>query len=358
MTLLVVYVLVALGFSFLCSIAEAVLLSVTPAYIGTLEKKQPRAARLLLRQKEDIDRPLAAILSLNTIAHTVGAAGAGAQAAVVFGSDAVGMASAVLTLLILVLSEIIPKTLGAVYWRSLAPPVSRVVRGLELVLYPFVLLSMGLTRLLSRERESSVSREEIAAMADLGAREGEIAHGESLILNNLFRLRDLTVEDVMTPRNVMFALPDTTTVGEFVQAHGDTPFSRIPIRRGDNDAITGIALKHDVLLAHARDELDRPLHQFRRDVPTLRAGAPLPSALERLLQGRAHLAVVLDRAGGVGGVVTLEDVIETLLGLEIVDEVDRQANMQALARARWRKRAQALGLPVEEVVERSARAGR
>lgn len=349
MTLLVIYVLVALGFSFLCSIAEAVLLSVTPAYIGTLEEKRPQAARRLLRQKEDIDRPLAAILSLNTIAHTVGAAGAGAQAAVVFGSGAVGLASAVLTLLILVLSEIIPKTLGAVYWRALAPVVSRIVRVLELILYPFVLLSMGLTRLLARERESAVNREEIAAMADLGAQEGEIARGESLIMKNLFRLRDLTVADVMTPRDVVFRLPDITTVAEFVRAHGDAPFSRVPIHGGNRDELGGLVLKNDVLLAHARGEGGRALSELRRDVPELDARTPLPGALERLLQGRAHLGVVRGPAGAFAGIVTLEDVIETLLGLEIVDEADSQANMQARARARWQQRAKALGLPVDEV---------
>lgn len=350
MTLLIVYILVALAFSFLCSIAEAVLLCVTPGYVQHLQTKRPRTAAWLGALKVNIDRPLAAILTLNTIAHTVGAAGAGAQATKIFGDAALGLASAILTLLILVFSEIIPKILGAVYWRPLAPSVTRFVRLLVWILYPFVLVSAEFTRLFSgRIRKHQVNRDELAALAHLGVQEGQLDPGELHIFKNLLALRSLKAADVMTPRTVVFALPEAMTVDQFFAAHSEVPFSRIPIFRGDRDEMTRFVLKNDLLLAQARDEHERTLNDFARPLPSVESQTIISELLERMLVWRTHLAVVRDDYGGMCGLVSMEDAVETLLGSEIIDEADRESDLQKLARAAWVKRAAELGLPVHEI---------
>jgi CBS domain containing-hemolysin-like protein len=253
MTLLIIYVTIALVFSFLCSITEAVLLSTTTAHITVMEQEGRGSGTLLRELKSDINKPLAAILTLNTIAHTVGAAGAGAQAAVVFGSAWVGAASAVLTLMILVFSEIIPKTLGATYWRSLAGITAHGLKFLVWALYPFVVLSEILTRGLSRSHEiEGFSREEFAAMADLGEQEGQLEERESRILKNMFLLHETSVTDAMTPRPVVFSLQQTLTVAEYCEKHFDSRFSRIPVYSGDREQLTGFVLKDDLMLAQAR----------------------------------------------------------------------------------------------------------
>ncbi len=349
MTLLIVYVLIALVFSFLCSIAEAVLLSTTPSFIVNLEKHGRPAGKLLRGLKEDVDRPLAAILSLNTIAHTVGAVGAGAQAAEVFGSAYIGIASAVLTLLILVLSEIIPKTVGATYWRVLAPWVGRFVQALVWILFPLVLLSEQLTRLFSsKARKKIFRRDEFAALAELGVREGALEAKESRILKNLFRFPTLKIRDIMTPRTVVFALHEELTIGEYLERYPQAHFSRIPVYQVDRDHLTGFVLKDDLVLAHASGENAAQLRAFRRPLPALPGTVDLSQFLEYLLDQRKHIVLVVDEYGGVEGIATLEDVVETLLGLEIVDESDKTVDMQALARAQWEKRAKRLQLIPEE----------
>lgn len=358
MVLLLLYVSLALLFSFLCSIMEAVLLTISPAYIVSLEQQGRGSGRLLRHLKDDVDRPLAAILSLNTIAHTIGAAGAGAQAAVVFGSASVGVFSAILTLLILVFSEIIPKTLGALYWRQLAPLVARGLRVLMVVMYPLVWLSEHITGLLSRGgRPRALSHEELGALAELGVREGLVGGKESRILRNLFRFRRLTVGDVMTPRTVMFTLPQDLRVGEAVRDHPDVPFSRIPVTGEDRDQITGFVLKDNILLAHARNQTDYPLREICRPLQAIPLTASLSAALDQLLNLREHIALVVNEYGDTAGIVTLEDIVETLLGLEIVDEADTTVDMQALARAQWARRAQALGLRIEDFSESNRPAG-
>lgn len=349
MTLLIAYVLIALGFSFLCSIAEAVLLSVSQPYIAILEQEGRPSGPILRRLKEDINNPLAAILTLNTVAHTVGAAGAGAQAAAVFGSAYVGVASAVLTLLILVFSEIIPKTLGALYWRKLAPFTAFTLRVLIWVLYPFVWMSKQITRGLSDGPTlDGFSRQEFAAMADLGEAEGQLAKRESRIIKNLFLLHATMARDVMTPRPVVFALPDDYTVAEFFAAHPKERFSRIPLYHESLDQVTGFVLRDDLLLAQARGNSDRPLTTYRRDLPALPETTSLSAAFEACLDKRAHIVLVVDDFGGMQGILTLEDVLETLLGLEIMDEGDRIPDMQAYARRLWRKRAREMGLEITE----------
>jgi CBS domain containing-hemolysin-like protein len=343
LTLLIVYVALAIGVSFLCSIMEAVLLSVTPAYIGALEVEKPVVAARIKTLKAEIDRPLAAILTLNTVAHTIGAAGAGAEAAAYFGNAAVGLFSALLTLGILILSEIIPKTLGAVYWRSLAGPVSRLLRPLIWGLYPLVVLSQWITKLIARgKKEGDVSRDEVAALATIGEEQGVFEAQEARILRNLLRFNDLKARDVMTPRTVLVSFPETTTAAEVAAA--PTAFSRLPVYAENRDRITGYVLKDDVLAHVADDEHNTRLSALAREIMTVSEDLPLPRVFDRLLDRREHIALVVGEYGGTQGIVTMEDVIETLLGLEIVDEADHTTDMQILARERWRQRAERLGL--------------
>ena len=351
---LFVYLFIALGFSFLCSIAEAVLLSITPSYTATLRAKNPASARVIDRLKENVERPLAAILSLNTIAHTVGAAGVGAQAQVVFQGKYVGLTSAVLTLLILILSEIIPKTIGAVYWRKLAPIVARLTSWLIYAMYPLVVMSEWIAKLLSSgEGHPTVTRAEVAALAAQGAQEGHIDEGESRILENLFALKSLRAKDVMTPRTVVVSLQKDKTVGEVMAEHPQMQFSRLPLFEKTRDEVIGFALKSDLLLAQARDEEGRKVHEFRREIMAVPMDTPLSDLFEQLIDNRAHIAMVVDEFGGFDGIVTLEDIVETLLGLEIVDEADKQADMQVLARRKWEARAKKLGIlkPEEAAAE-------
>jgi CBS domain containing-hemolysin-like protein len=347
--LLVSYILLALVFSFLCSVAEAVLLSITPSYIAGLRDKNPKLAALLKRLKQDnVDQSLAAILTLNTIAHTVGAIGSGSKATVVFGSAWFGLFSAVMTLMILFLSEIIPKTIGAVYWRSLAGLTARFVRGLIWSLYPLIWVSETLTRMIARGKSAHVfSREEFIAMAGIGERAGKIDPHESRIIQNLFRFDSLTASDIMTPRIVISGLPQDMSITEALDAKPTVTFSRLPLYQADLDHITGFILKDDLLLSKAQNRGDVKLETLKREIKTVPDHMSLSNLLEFLLDKRQHIALVSDEYGGTKGLVTTEDVVETLLGMEIVDEMDRVEDMQALARQQWAKRARALGLEVD-----------
>jgi len=347
--MMLIYATVALGFSFLCSVAEAVVLSVSPSYIASLEKEGKKGARLLKRIKTDIDRSLAAILTLNTIAHTVGAGGAGAEAAAYFGDQYVGVAMAVLTLLILFLSEIIPKTLGALYWRRLALATGWFVRALIWVLFPLILVSEQITRLLTRGKHvHQFSREEFTALADIGAKSGDLDPKESRMLKNLLRFPSLCVEDIMTPRTVVFALQQDRTVHEVLQSHAEIDFSRIPVYAADRDDVTGFVLKTDILLDEHRHDGRTKLHELKRELRAVNEGMPLSRVLEELLDNRAHILLVVDDYGGMEGIVTLEDVVETIFGIEIVDEVDKIDDMRRLAREKWQQRMQRLGIDVRD----------
>lgn len=339
MLLLITYVLVAIGFSFMCSILEAVLLSVNTAYIALLEKKHRSSGRLLRKLKDDVGKPLAAILTLNTIAHTVGAAGAGAQAAAVFGSNYVGIISAVLTFLILVFSEIIPKTLGAHFWRQLAPMSAYTLKYMVILLYPFVKMAELLTnRFTSKPTMSGLSREEFAAMADLSSAQGQLDQQETSVLKNLLLLRKTRVKDAMTPRTVMFSLSETLNVEAYFHKYDQEPFSRIPIYRGERENITGYVLRSDLLLAQARGNGDCPLSNYRHNISGILDTLPLNQALNKLLETRSHIMLVTSEYGSIQGVITMEDAIETILGLEIVDEKDKNIDMQREARRLWKKR--------------------
>ena len=349
MTLLVLYVALALGVSFLCSVLEAVLLSLTPAYVSLLRERRPQVGRMLQAFKTDVDRPLAAILSLNTIAHTVGAMGAGAQAMRVFGEAWVGVISAVLTVLILVLSEIIPKTLGATYWRALAAPVAYTLQALVRLMAPLVWLSQRITRLIARNAPpDTVSREEMAALADSGHRGGVLAPREAHILKSLMLGGALRARDVMTPRVVVAMAEETEKIGAVDLDAGMWRFTRVPVHGGDRDHLTGYVRKVDVLSARLRGEHDRDLASLRRHLLAVPDSGSLLDLLEQFLSSRNVIGQVIDEHGGFAGLVTMEDVVESLMGLEIVDETDSVEDMRALAKRRWRERAQRLGITSDD----------
>jgi CBS domain containing-hemolysin-like protein len=334
----------ALGVSFLCSIMEAVLLSVSPSFVARQEQEGHPIGGRLRQLKDNVDKPLAAILSLNTIAHTVGAAGAGAQAAAVFGDAYIGVISAILTFLILVVSEIIPKTLGAAYWRQLTPWVVRALRVTIWSMYPLVKLAEALTRWLTKGREKTkVHREEFIALAELGTKEGVFHKYESRILNNLFCFRDVRTRDIMTPRTVLFALKENLTVEQTLSLHAQLPFSRIPIYGDNLDQMTGFILKSEILRA-GRQNGAILLAEMRRPLMVVHDTLDLHQLFKRFMDEKTHIALSVDEYGGTQGVVTMEDFIETLLGLEIVDEIDTVEDMQAMAREQWRNRALGLGL--------------
>jgi len=345
MALLISYVLIALVFSFLCSIAEAVLLSVTAPYVAVLEKQGKSSGALLRQLKTDINKPLAAILTLNTIAHTIGAAGAGAQVAIVFGNTYLGIASAILTLLILFLSEIIPKTLGAHHWRTLAPATAYGLKFLVILLYPFVKLTEKMMRGLSEGATlNGFSRQEFSAMAELSAQEGQLTSRESEILKNLLLLRETRAQDAMTPRTVVFSLPEDTTVADFFHHHEQIKFSRIPVYSDEPDHVEGFVLRSDLLLAQANGRFNESLRSFKREIPILPKSLTLARAFNEVLRVRAHIVLVVDEFGSPVGILTLEDIIETLLGLEIVDEEDETVDSREQARRLWRRRARGLWL--------------
>lgn len=350
MFLLIVFVSMALVISFLCSVAETVLLSITPSYIEGLRDKNPEQAKQLkLLRQEQIDRSLAAILTMNTVAHTVGAIEAGAQSAVVFGSTWVGLFSGGMTLMILFLSEIIPKTLGAIYWRKLVRVTQLFIRTLIVMLYPLVRASEGVTKLITRGKSiHQFSRDEFLAMVGFGHKVGEIDEHESKIIKNLFRLRSLKVTAIMTPRVVITALSQDMLATEAQQLLRHCPFSRLPLYGENIDDITGFALKDKIMLYKSSDREELTLASFKRKLHAVPDSMLLPKLLDFFLNNRQQLAIIVDEYGGVKGLVTLEDVIETLLGMDIIDETDNVADMQALARQQWVKRAEAMGFELPD----------
>ncbi len=340
MTLLFIYVFIALFFSFICSLMEAVFLSIPFSYIAKVDRENPRLGRRLHRLKEDTDQSLSAILSLNTIAHTLGAAGAGAQATAIFGNQYVGVISAILTLLILVISEIIPKSLGAAHWRRLVGPVSLALKYLITALFPFVWMSKYITRVFSPKQETEgFCKDEFEAMAEMGEKSGKLRQQEARILRSLFRFNTLKVEDIMTPRTVVFFLEETTDIARVVQDHPDMVFSRIPLVRDTIDQVCGYVMKDEILEAVSRgDAPGTPLSELKREIHSVSEEMLLPDLFDLLINRGIHICLVNDAYGGTAGIVTMEDVVETLLGMEIVDELDEEADMQAFARERWQER--------------------
>lgn len=335
---LVIYILVALGFSFLCSVLEAVLLSTSISHIEVLAEQGRRAGKLMQHHKDNVERPISAILTLNTVAHTVGAAGAGAQAAAVFGSEYIGVISAVLTLLILVFSEIIPKTLGAVYWKQLTPFSAYMIRLLVIVFFPAVWVFEVMTSLMRpSEEEPTITRTELEVLAKISMKEGALVERENRIVRNLLHLHSVAIETIMTPRTVMMALQKDLTVQEVMEKYPTIPFTRIPIYDENIDHIQGYALRHEIFERVAADEHNTPLAELCNPMYAVPETNNVAQVMDEFILRKEHIFLVVDEYGGTAGIISLEDTIESLLGIEITDETDLIADLRQHAQQRYQK---------------------
>ncbi|MGM0496452.1 MAG: CNNM domain-containing protein [Bacteroidota bacterium] len=346
MVLLILYLFIALFFSFLCSLLEASLLSTTPSFIAAKVNENKSYGKTLKRFKDKVDLPLAAILTLNTFAHTIGAAGVGAQAQEVWGNEYLSLTSGVLTLLILIFSEIIPKTLGASYWKKLAPFTAKTLLVLIYSpLYPFIILSKFITKILNKNKEDNIlSRAEFQAMAEIGVQEGIFEKEESRILMNLMKFNYIVVKSIMTPRTVVVAASEDSTIDDFFEASERIRVSRIPIYKDNIDNVTGYVLKDDLMeyIIDKRSEIQ--LKSLSRNLMVVNEKMPIIRLFYKFIQEKEHIAMVVGEYGEMSGIVSMEDVIETLLGAEIMDELDNIEDMQKQAMLIWEKRAKRLGL--------------
>ena len=338
MTLLLIYLSIAIGVSFLCSILEAVLLSITPSFVEQLSSKKPRTAKKLVKVKAQLDESLSSILILNTFAHTMGAAGVGSQAVQVFGVQWETLIAVLLTLAILYFSEIIPKTLGATFWRKLAIPSAFVILWLIRLVFPLVWISTRLTRLFSSEEGDAITREEIIALASLGHKDGNLFTQENEYLSNLLKLRDIKTEQVLTPRSVVHMLNKDITITEALDDEKTEQFTRMPVYGANIDDIIGIVNKRDLFQTERKGSGGLTIGSKVKPIIRVSEKLPVQKLLDMFIKNRDHLFLVEDEFGQTAGVVTLEDAIETLLGREIVDETDAVEDMQELARGNYRAR--------------------
>lgn len=347
MALLIAFFCLSIIASFLCSIWEAVLLSITPSFVQVKLEEGTPLGRTLDRFKQNIDKPLAAILTLNTIAHTVGAIGVGAQATKIWGATFMStiVIPVVMTLAILILSEIIPKTLGASNWKKWAGFTASSLNFIMLLLYPFVWISQLITGMLKKDKDKSVlSRTDFAAIAKVSAKSGALAASESRIIDNLLKLNSVRAKDIMTPRTVVTAAPEDISIGDFYEENEKLRFSRIPVFENSKDNITGFVMKDDILKSIIDKKADHELKTIRRDISVVTENTHIQKVFDKLMESKEQIALVVDEFGGMSGILSMEDVIETLLGMEIVDEFDNVEDLQMLARKNWEKRAKNLGI--------------
>lgn len=333
MLLILLYLIGALSLSFLCSVLEAVILSTPISFITMKENEGSKVATRLKKYKSNIDKPVAAILSLNTIAHTIGAAGVGSESVKIFGQEYFGIISAILTLLILVLSEIIPKTIGATYWRTLCLPATRIIHFLVIITYPLVILSEFITRIFSsKEHPVSVSREEVSAMVNVGTEEGVFKAKESSIIQNFLKLEKIIAKEIMTPSLVVAIAHENMTMQELFENKQYNNYSRIPLYNENDEIITGYILRSSVLSKISEGNFNEPLKNIIRPILYFNENDSVSSIWEKLIENKEHISVIQDDYGCMRGIVTMEDVIETMLGVEIVDENDKVVDMQKLAK--------------------------
>ena len=347
MTALITYFVTALVVSFLCSLLESVLLSISITHVSVLEKNGSHSGKIMAELKENINRPLAAILTINTIANTVGAAGVGAQTMNLYGNEWVAIASGILTLSILIFSEIIPKTIGAVYNKSLSSFTAYTVRSLMIIAYPFVVLSefmAGFIHSGENGGESRASREELLAMAEISEDEGSIDEQEGDIIENLMKLDDIAIEEVMTPRSVVFALNQNHTVGEVVEKHSPIAFSRIPVFDEDLDNVIGLVNRYTLVNEQAEDRFHIIMSELMKPIHTVKEKESVSDVLDQFVKRRQQIFMVTDDFGTTTGLISLEDAIETLLGVEIVDEHDNVVDMRKLATAKMIEKEQSESL--------------
>lgn len=338
MTLLIIYLVIAIGVSFICSVLEAVLLSITPSYVAETNRKNPKQGKVISRVKDRLDQSISGILILNTFAHTMGAAGVGAQAAVVFGADWETVIAVLLTLGILYFSEIIPKTIGATFWRQLAVPASHVIYWLTKLVFPLIWVSTFITRRFRKSHQDEITRDEIIALASMGHEMGTLISHENEYLANVLRLREIQTEQILTPRMVMHALDETTTISAALENAKTLEFSRIPIYQEDQDSITGLVTQHDLLMADREGKGDQSITILVKEITRVSEHLPVQQLLDLFIRKREHLFLVEDEYGQTAGIVTLEDAIETVLGREIMDETDTVEDLQKLAKGQYRAR--------------------
>ena len=342
MTALILYFVFCVAISFFCSLLEACFLSITGVYVQTHCKKGKNFATILRQFKANMHRPLSAILAINTIANTVGAAGVGAQVHMLYGSSYVAAASGVLTFIILIFSEIIPKSLGASHWRTLAPYCTYAIKALIYVTAPFVWMSEKISRILSKKAKASLTKEEMLATVEMAASTGAISQKESYIMNNLLSLSTTKVSEIMTPRSVIFSLDRNITIGEVLQKHKNITFSRIPVFNNNMDSIEGIVHRYKIFEAQSLGLSDMKLSEYQVPIHVIPEHISVAATMDQLIKRKEHIFLVVDEYGMTVGLVTLEDAVETVLGVEIVDELDSVEDLRQLAIEKWQKRKQIL----------------
>lgn len=323
MTLILLYLFGALAVSFLCSVLEAVLLSTPVSFLSMKESQGAKNAPLMMAYKTNVDRPVAAILTLNTVAHTIGAAGVGSESVKVFGEAYFGIISAILTLLILVLSEIIPKTIGASYWRTLAMPSAKVIQVMIVITYPLVWLSELLTRCFSPKIQPlTVSREEVAAMVSVGTDEGVIDAAENRVIQNFLKLAGKCAGEIMTPSDAVCTVSKSATMKEFYADQSLSAFSRVPVCDPESGSVVGYVRRMTVLEMLSQDRFSMPVGEIMRPILVFGESEKVSDIWQKMLEEKEHISVIADGSGRMCGIVTMEDVIEAMLGVEILDECD------------------------------------
>ena len=335
-----IYIIMSLSIvlSALCSMLEATLLSTPLSYITGLEEQGVRGAERLKNLKQHPERPISAILCLNTIANTVGASIVGSLVYEVYGDAIVGIFSTIFTLAILVLAEIIPKTIGTSYWRTLAIPASVIINFMIFIMFPLVWVLEKITSLISsKSTQISVSREDISAMVSMATEEEVIEKEEKKMIQNLLKLDEVTAHEIMTPSAVVEMAEAHMTIREFYDSE-DLTHSRIPVYDDENDEyVIGYVLRQEILEKMAEDKFTTTLSEITRPIMTFAEEDSVSDIWEKMLSKKEHISVILDEYGSVRGIVTMEDVIETMLGHEIVDETDEVVDMQEYAKEQWEK---------------------
>ncbi|MEA3331575.1 MAG: CNNM domain-containing protein [Campylobacterota bacterium] len=340
MDLLILFFVLSVGVSFLCSILESVLLSVNMSFVAVLEKEKPTVGKLLKLHKENINKSIASILILNTLAHTLGAAAVGAQAAILFGHDAVVYVSIVLTFAILFLSEIIPKTIGAIYWKQLAPISAYVIRLFIWITYPIILTTLFVTNRISRGSDdaNSFTKEELLESMLLSEDEGVIDEKESDVIENILNLDNIKVGEVLTPRSVVFALDEKMSVKEIIETKEDIfKFSRIPVYHESIEEVVGIVMTKRIFKQALEDD-SVTLGSIKKDIFAINENIPVSKALDLFIAKKDHMFLVMDNYDQTEGIITLEDCVETILGVEIVDESDSTVDMRELAKLKMKQK--------------------
>jgi len=337
MDLLILFFVLSVGVSFLCSVLESVLLSINMSYVAVLEKERPSVGKLLRNQKENISKSIASVLILNTIANTLGAAAVGAQASKIFGNDAVVYVSVILTFAILFLSEIIPKTIGAIYWKTLAPLTAQFIRIFIWITYPIILTTLFVTNKISKGKDdvNSLTKEELLESMLQSEDEGVIDEQESDVIENILNLDNIKVREILTPRSVVFALDENMSVKEALEQEEIFKFSRFPVYHGSIEEVTGIVLTKDILRQALKDD-SVDVGSLKEDMFVINENIPVSKALDLFILKKYHMFLVTDSYDQTEGIITLEDCVETILGVEIVDESDTIEDMRELAKRKMK----------------------